>query len=61
MKKPYEHEKETMTVKELIDILQTLAPEMPIMSEGCDCYGTVVNVQLVTQSGGSYYLINRDN
>jgi hypothetical protein len=37
---------DTTTVGELIAALQLLPPDMPVKSEGCDCWGEVVAVQV---------------
>lgn len=36
----------TMTVAELILALSELDPKLPVISEGCDCYGPVLDVIL---------------
>ena len=35
----------TMTVAELIAALQKLRQDAPVLSEGCDCYGTVHSLE----------------
>ena len=41
----------TMKVKELIEKLQCMDPELPVVSEGCDCDGEVVDAQLIPAYG----------
>ncbi len=36
----------TMTVGQLIDMLKALPLDAPLMSEGCDCYGPVVSLDV---------------
>ncbi len=36
----------TATVKDLIDKLKEYDPEMPVITEGCDCYGNVAGLSI---------------
>jgi hypothetical protein len=47
----------TMTVQELIAALQGYDPSLPIVTEGCDCCGSV---GVVEQHGGDVYLCRSD-
>lgn len=49
----------TMTVKELIEILQEFPPDMPVLTEGCDCYGDAYSVDIIKDGDCSYVLIER--
>lgn len=35
---------ETMTVKELINELKKFPEDLPVITEGCDCYGPALRV-----------------
>ncbi len=35
----------TMTVGQLLEVLKALPVDAPLMSEGCDCYGSVVSAR----------------
>jgi len=57
---PEESEK-CLTVDDLIAELQKLSPEqrrLPVMSEGCDCYGDVVAVS--SNKAGSIVVLERN-
>lgn len=57
-----------MTVKELIEALQQLPPDLPVLAEGCDCdgvVGSVTTLSLNDWSGGVwkealYAYLNRE-
>lgn len=42
--------KKQITVRELIEQLQTLPPDLPVQSEGCDCCGAASGAEVVTTS-----------
>jgi len=50
---------ETLTVAGLIEELSKFNPNLPVLTEGCDCYGNAVTV--VEESGGKelFVLIER--
>ena len=37
---------ETMTVKELIEALNVYPSDTPVITEGCDCFGAAVSVEV---------------
>ncbi len=37
----------TMTVGQLLEVLKVLPADAPLMSEGCDCYGSVVSARVL--------------
>ena len=50
----------TMTVASLIEALSKCSPDLPVLTEGCDCYGSAF--KLSEWSGGStmFVLIERE-
>jgi len=50
----------TMTVEELIRALSHLDPKLPVITEGCDCYGAAFSVALQSDAIQPYILIERD-
>ena len=49
---------ETTTVTHLIDALTQFPPDMPVWTEGCDCWGNAVRVETWDDK---LILIGRDN
>ncbi len=43
-----------MTVAELIDRLRGLPPALPVVLEGCDCFGDATGVEVVDEDHEGY-------
>ena len=52
---------ETMTVGELITELQKFNQELPVLTEGCDCYGNCIGFKILPDKKGDVLLIERNN
>ena len=46
----------TFSVGELLEALKTIPADMPVITEGCDCYGTIRQLEVID---GTLYL-NRE-
>lgn len=51
--------KRPLTVAELIEQLQKYPADMPVLHEGCDCWGEASGVVAETDSSGDVVLITR--
>lgn len=54
-------EEKQLTIKELIELLKCFPEDMPVMSEGCDCYGICGDVTTIKYDDKDQLLILRSN
>lgn len=49
----------TLTVEELINRLQDYPDDMPVITEGCDCYGDINSLGVIEDYNGEVLLLKR--